>query len=114
MSEHAMLAPCGIDCAACDIYQAAQDPAAAERLAERWRANGHANAEAGWFRCQGCRGDRTLCWCDDCHIFTCAEEKGVANCSQCADFPCQPLQEWGAQYAHHVQALEKLKSMAVQ
>ncbi len=106
------MAPCGIICGDCDIFQAAQDPAEAVRLAEGWRAAGFQEAVPEWFRCRGCRADRALCWTDDCGIYACCvEERGLDNCAQCADFPCQPYTEWAAQGAHHADAAERLRLM---
>ncbi len=111
MATDPMRAPCGIDCSACDIYIAAHDPAAAERLAQVWRDRGSVNAKAEWFRCQGCRGDRSLCWCDDCGLYACAvQEKGLDLCSQCDEFPCQKYTDWIGPYAHHIAAFEWLKA----
>ena len=109
MTIDPMRAPCGIDCGQCSIYLAAQDPGAAERLAEAWRAGGNARASADWFRCQGCRGDRAECWSEDCAIAACCgEERGLTLCSECGDFPCERLVKWGEEYPHHRQAMEWL------
>lgn len=110
-NDDKMRAPCGIDCAACDIYIAAHDPAAAEKLAEEWRGRGAEKAEAGWFRCQGCRGDRSLCWCEDCAVYACAvEQRGLDFCSQCDEFPCRTYLDWISPAPHHQAAFEWLKS----
>ena len=109
--EDLMLAPCGILCAECSIYKAAQDPEEAIRLAEAWRANGFENAVPEWFKCQGCREDRSLCWEEDCKIASCCEEKGLHDCSQCGEFPCEPYQEWAETPEHHQMAYQRLKDM---
>lgn len=106
------MAPCGIICGDCDIFHAAQDAVAAERLAEGWRAGGLPNAKAEWFRCQGCRGDRTLLWTEDCRIRACCMgERGLASCAECADFPCQPYLEWAGQGEGHAAAFERLRQL---
>ena len=111
-SDSAMLAPCGIDCGVCPILRAAQDPKEAERLAEGWRAAGQPKAEPGWFRCQGCRGERSLCWTENCQIYACCvEEKGLDFCSQCDDFACEKLLAWVGADPHHAAALARLKEM---
>lgn len=43
--ESPLVAVCGLDCRECDIYRAAHDPATAERLVERFRARGRADAK---------------------------------------------------------------------
>ncbi len=57
MTDAHWFAPCGLDCAVCDIYLAAQRPEAALRLAEQWHG-WNPDAKPEWFRCQGCCGDR--------------------------------------------------------
>jgi hypothetical protein len=84
--EVAMLAPCGIDCAKCDIL-----------------ARGE---------CAGCRGDRSKQWSGDCKLRACCvDEKYLAFCNQCAQFACQKLKDWAAAYPHHAAALARLKEM---
>ena len=84
--ETAMLAPCGIDCAQCDVL-----------------ARGE---------CAGCRGDRRHQWSGDCGLRTCCTDtKHLTLCSQCGEFPCQQFREWAAAYPHHGAALERLKQM---
>jgi hypothetical protein len=84
--EAAMPAPCGIDCAKCDML-----------------ARGE---------CAGCRGDRRHQWSGDCGIRRCCtDEKHLAYCSQCGEFPCGPLRDWAAAYPHHGSALERLRAM---
>ncbi len=107
-----MRAPCGIDCTTCSIYQAANDPAKAACLAEEWKKTWLPDVTPEWFVCQGCRADRSLCWSGDCSIHACCvEQKGLDLCSQCDEFPCAKIEEWGAKPAHHVAAFEWLKSM---
>lgn len=113
MTDQQLPAPCGLDCAACDAYRAAQDPAIAVRLAEEWRSR-NPDAVPEWFRCQGCHGDRTLRWCEECTIADCCEKKALPDCSHCADFPCQPYHDWVGPYAHHQAAYERLKRLAGQ
>ena len=105
------IAPCGLDCSACAIYIAAHDPEAAERLAKQWRQGISEKAKAEWFRCQGCRGDKSVRWCDDCKIAECAEERGLEFCSQCDDFPCVLLLVWAEEPEPHRIAFERLKQM---
>jgi len=111
MSTAPTLAVCGIDCTACDIYRAVQSPEAAEKLAASWRAGGNTQVTADWFKCKGCFSDRTDCWCDDCKIYVCSAGKGLENCSQCADFPCDTYQAWIGPYTHHRKALERLQAL---
>lgn len=111
MPEQHLPAPCGLDCAACDIFKAAQDPGAAVQLAASWRS-WSPDAQPEWFRCKGCRGERSLRWCEDCRIAGCCDEKAIEDCSRCADFPCKDYTDWIGPYAHHQAAYERLKDKA--
>jgi len=111
MPDQPLSAPCGLDCAACDIFQAAQNPDVATQLAESWRS-WEPNAQPEWFRCQGCHGERSLRWCEDCHIAGCCEEKGIVDCSGCTNFPCQQYLDWVGPYPHHQAAFERLKQQS--
>ncbi len=108
-----LIAICGLDCAACDIYRASQDAAIAQKLTERFRSQGHPDAQPSWFHCNGCLGDRGQCWSGDCWIWQCcAGQRGLERCSACPEFPCQRLQEWAAKGSRYSAALERLKGMA--
>jgi len=110
MQSDSMIAPCGLDCAKCPIFIAANDSKAAEQLAVQWRADGTTEAKPGWFRCQGCRTDRSVCWSEDCKIYKCCvEDKSMDSCNLCKQFPCQILEEWAEHGDHHRQALDYLK-----
>ena len=112
MDKDSMIAPCGIDCSKCSIFIAANDPEAAKRLAEEWRAGIQKDAKPEWFKCQGCRGDRSLRWSPDCELEECCTvEKGLKLCSECDEFPCPLLREWAAQYDHHREGLDYLKTL---
>ncbi len=82
----AALAPCGIDCAKCDVL-----------------ARGE---------CAGCRGDRAKQWSGDCGIRKCCvDEKRLVSCSQCGEFVCQRLKDWALPWPHHAAALDRLKGL---
>lgn len=108
-----MIAPCGIDCKNCDMYKASQDREFAEFLAADWRQSGHPKADASWFTCQGCHGDESLVWCDDCDIRDCCKkDKKLHNCSECEIFPCSMLESSACNgFPNHKQGLERLKQL---
>ena len=112
MQMESMIAPCGMDCAQCPIFIAARDPVAAERLAQAWHSSGHPDAKPSWFRCQGCRGDRSVRWSEPCGISQCCvDDKDLDFCYECNEFPCERLEEWAAAHEHHRPALDRLKEM---
>lgn len=114
------MAPCGLDCAVCDIRLVAEDAGAAERVVAWYREQGWLKPDEGLpeivkrsMYCQGCRGPRTLHWSPDCEILTCCvDAKGLLFCSECRGFPCEPLLNWATRGSHHVRALEALRRMA--
>ena len=107
------LAPCGIDYRDCGIRKAACDPLEGEREAERWRKRGHEDASAEWFKCQGCHGPTEFVWSSKCTIRPCAKERGLSNCSQCSDFPCEQILAFeGDGSPHHCRAVGRLRELA--
>ena len=65
----AMIAPCGINCAACYAHLRARK------------------------RCLGCQGADAAkpAHCLTCKIRACAVEKGLEFCHQCAGYPCKAI-----------------------
>jgi hypothetical protein len=93
-----LIAACGLDCAKCDSYIATQanDPAALEKVAEKWRVEYHADGiTAANILCDGCmEGGRTIGYCQDCKIRACVQERGLKNCAACPDYACETLTEF--------------------
>lgn len=110
MASNPIIAVCGLNCAECDIYRAAHDPALAQRLAEAFRARGHADAVPEWFACSTCRGEPDKRWSGTCWIRQCCvQERGHDSCSACADFPCERLQTWASGSERYAAAMARLK-----
>jgi len=62
--------------------------------------------------CLGCRSDGKTRWCPDCRIRKCCtDDRGLENCSQCEDFPCDRLITWSKDNEATREALERLKGM---
>ena len=108
-----MISACGLDCDACPIFKAANDSRFAETLAAQWREAGQPEAVADWFKCQGCHGDDSLVWTEDCAIRKCCiQDHKFENCSMCKDFPCKLLLDFESDgLATHRAAVEHLKTM---
>jgi len=105
---------CGIECERCPIYIAAHDADYAEELAQQWRRDGHSEAKADWFRCEGCHGADEVVWGDDCAIRECCKtSRGLDNCSRCEVFPCDTINEFANDgIPHHREAVESLRQRA--
>jgi len=71
-----MLAPCGITCAACYAHVRKKKP------------------------CPGCNGEESAKpgYCNRCKIKTCAANRGVAFCFECASFPCALVKQIDKRY----------------
>ena len=39
-------------------------------------------------KCNGCRSDKRIPYCDTCKLYPCAEEKGIDFCGECDEYPC--------------------------
>ncbi len=92
-----MIAVCGLNCAECEAYRATQanDEAAKERIAAKWREQFNApGITAAFVTCDGCLafGGRQGGHCAECNIRACGVERGLPNCAHCAEFgTCEKL-----------------------
>jgi hypothetical protein len=99
MEMAALIAYCGLDCAACEAYQATQadDQAWKERVAAGWREAYHnPSFDAAAITCDGCTSASGP-WsshCHECDIRACNVERGLANCAACPDYVCARLERF--------------------
>lgn len=94
-----LTAPCGIDCANCDLFAANGKRDVWEKAAQRL---GKKTEEMA---CPGCRENKGCILHADCATYACVMERGVTFCSDCADFPCRklmPLAEGASFYPHNM------------
>ena len=91
----AAAAVCGLFCPACTFYIGThEDPARLDRLATSF------GTSRDMLLCDGCRSDRRLFYCKDCHMSICAAERGYSYCAECPDQPCPQLQTFVAERPH--------------
>jgi hypothetical protein len=109
-----MIAPCGLNCAACEAYlaTAANDQVELEKIAAKWCTEYNAPdiAVAG-VTCLGC-GSSTGPWCGhcaECEIRACAQGRGYVTCAECTDYPCEQLTGFLAMVPPAKDNLEKLR-----
>ena len=106
-----LIACCGLDCEKCDarIATVTDDDALRERTAALWSKLNGVPITPEMMHCTGCRveGAKTP-FCDSiCPIRSCAREKGLETCADCAWMDgCQTL---GRIAANNPSALENLK-----
>jgi hypothetical protein len=106
-------ATCGLYCGACPIRQAGQrgDLALLKQIAEVLTVQQGQPIEAKDLACEGClSSDVVAIVCRSCELRACALKRGVQHCSQCPDFPCQPLVDFSKDgFPHHGEALENIR-----
>lgn len=109
--DRSMVAPCGLDCAVCDIYLAQTDGEVRQRMIRWFREHRGIELREEDVRCDGCRGDRGRHWSPECWILKCCvDERRLQFCNQCGEFACVRLQEWAATHEDYGRALARLKT----
>ena len=89
-----LFAFCGLDCTACEAYQATQanDVARQQALLERWRVEYDANMDMSAVTCDGCSScGRLGGYCAACPVRACSTARGLENCAACPDYACETL-----------------------
>ncbi|MGE5594000.1 MAG: DUF3795 domain-containing protein [Betaproteobacteria bacterium] len=110
--EDRMIAPCGLNCGACDIFRAPGDPETMKRILRWFEKERGLKLREEDVRCDGCLGDRSKHWSADCWILRCSvDDNGLRSCAECSRFPCARLEEWAGSDDGYRKALERLKSM---
>jgi Protein of unknown function (DUF3795) len=108
-----LVAPCGIDCANCELFEANGNTEAWGRVAAR------RGGKPEDFACKGCRKGNGCVFFSECETLACVKAKGVDFCSDCASFPCvrvMPLADGSTFYPHNMKMynLAVIKSRGVE
>jgi hypothetical protein len=109
-----LIAPCGLDCGACEAYLAtvANDQAELEKIAAKWRVEFNApDITAASVTCMGCNSESGP-WagnCSECEIRRCAKEHGYVTCAECTIYPCETLGKFTAMSPAAAANLESLR-----
>jgi len=73
--------------------------------------------DMGGMCCEGCLSDKVGFLCGICGFRACAQERGLTNCSQCADVPCQWLIDFSndgiLSHASFLESLERQKEIGI-
>ena len=85
-----LLAPCGLYCGVCGVYLASRDNN--EKLKGKLASAYGVTPEQ--VVCKGCLSDEKFVYCQHCGIRACVMQKEYAGCHQCADFPCQLIDDF--------------------
>ena len=95
---------CGIYCGACDIMMAGRT-GGKYRLASFWNGKNirryqktlgieYDSEQPVSLKCNGCKSDTLFVNCASCRIRTCAIDKKVDHCLDCASYPCNLIVEF--------------------
>ena len=113
------IAVCGIDCNACpfpSIHTSLENAQKWVGMFREWNVLKEGEGakeimEHGPY-CIDCHGDRSVHWSANCWILKCCvDDKGLNNCSECDDFPCDKLVEWSKEDEGYKKALDNLKQL---
>jgi len=87
MINQELVAPCGLYCGVCGVYCASEsnDQPLKEKLAKAY------GDTPDKINCGGCLSDSVYWYCAVCAIKSCTKGKGYSGCHQCADFPCDKI-----------------------
>jgi len=103
---------CGIYCGTCPSYLAPRE----NDVAELERRSKELDYTIEELRCDGCHSDKVMPSCVECRpgFRKCASEHGVTRCFECADFPCQRLEDFKHVHivdgiSHHEHLIEELQ-----
>ncbi len=108
MDDSVLLGVCGLYCGACDHFRAFVPESAA--LREACRAQNPAFEE-----CHGCRTSVLTTTCSRCKLRACAEERGIAHCGLCAEYPCAQLRAFQHDgKIHHIPVMDNLEALREQ
>jgi hypothetical protein len=126
-----LIAPCGIPCFECLAYKAKSNETLKKAISEKL---GMDFDKAG---CEGCRNKNGKGYLSEknnvfpegkcslfnengkCKIYLCTEKKGIHNCSECNNFPCdnlQPLADRSDKIPHNLKIynLSLIKKMGLE
>jgi hypothetical protein len=99
-----LAAVCGLYCGACNAYIATtEDPARLKDLAVQFGLTEEA------IRCKGCRSSKKGPYCAICKMSACAAERRVDFCVECAEYPCDDLEQFQAEAPHRLDLWESLE-----
>jgi hypothetical protein len=100
--KKALVAPCGLDCFNCELYETNLT----DKLAELIHAK--MDVPQGEIICKGCSrqdGKHYHLPEEGCATLACAKARGVEFCFDCGDFPCAflaPVADKAAQFPHNM------------
>jgi len=113
MNKKELIAPCGIDCFNCPVYECNITGEIRKAMAA---SRGVKEDEVP---CKGCLAQKGhFPWLAQCATYECVTQKGFRFCFECGEFPCsklQPLAEGANHYPHNLKVynLCRMKTVGV-
>ena len=109
-----MVAYCGRICSDCAAFLATRkdDDIARQKTAALWVEKFGHHFRPEDINCDGCKseGKRLVGYCHVCAIRKCAIARGVENCVNCADQPCEELLKFHAYSEEAKASFDTLKA----
>ena len=101
-----LAAVCGLPCEACTMYIAStDDPARLKMFAARYQLPEEE------IKCFGCRSEKRTPSCDRCKMCSCAAERGVEFCVECAEYPCADIKKFQSEMPHRIELWDDLEQI---
>ncbi len=90
-----ILSRCGYRCDLCLAYRPniAANSANRQTLSDGWHKYFGFRVPAEAINCDGCMADHPRLIDKKCPVRPCAIAKGIANCSECREYPCDKLSD---------------------
>jgi predicted phosphodiesterase len=108
-----MIAYCGLVCSSCPTFLAtlADDDVARGKTSALYREKFGLDLKPEEINCDGCKSEvgRLIGYCQSCEIRRCCRDKGLDNCTHCADSPCEHLVRFHAFSPQAKESFEALK-----
>lgn len=82
---------CGMRCEICPASHLHRERADLARAAQLWAELFDVHLAPEQIACGGCRGETSALLDKSCPVRPCVMGKGIDDCSQCPDLPCEKL-----------------------
>lgn len=103
-----LIAACGLYCGGCGVYLATQENDNDKILYYAVALNQTFEETL----CDGCGAKRKSLHCTKiCTFIKCKQEKGVGNCVDCNEFPCESLKDFKSKMPHRAEIFDSLKRL---
>jgi hypothetical protein len=101
--EYRYDAYCGLYCGSCTAFLATKNNTT-KKLAQEWQM------DENDVICYGCKSQKVAKYCLTCPLKTCAKNKSIEFCNECAQFPCQNLENFknSDNYPYHSEVYDYL------